>query len=69
MSEHKFLQDLDKKLWKSANMLLPILDAVVYKNVVLGMVFLKYVSESFEARRVELKQDFADPEHDYFGSR
>lgn len=66
MSEHKFLQDLDKKLWKSANKLLPALDAAVYKHVVLGMVFVKYVSDSFEVRRVELKQDFADPEHDYF---
>jgi type I restriction enzyme M protein len=66
MSEHKFLQDLDKKLWISANKLLPSLDAAVYKHVVLGMVFVKYVSDSFEARRDELKQDFSDPEHDYF---
>ena len=66
MSEQKFLQDLDKKLWTSANKLLPALDAAVYKHVVLGMVFVKYVSDSFEARREELKQDFADPEHDYF---
>ena len=66
MSEQEFLQDLDKKLWKAANKLLPELDAAVYKHVVLGMVFLKYVSDSFEARRVELNQDFADPEHDYF---
>jgi type I restriction enzyme M protein len=66
MSEQEFLQDLDKKLWKSANKLLPELDAAVYKHIVLGIVFLKYVSDSFEARRVELNQDFADPEHDYF---
>ena len=66
MSDQKFLQDLDKKLWKSANKLLPSLDAAVYKHVVLGMVFVKYVSDSFEARREEIKQDFVDPEHDYF---
>ena len=39
MTEQKFLQDLEKKLWTSANKLLPSLDAAVYKHVVLGMVF------------------------------
>ncbi len=66
MTEQEFLQDLEKKLWTSANKLLPSLDAAVYKHVVLGMVFVKYVSDSFETRRDELKVAFADPEHDYF---
>ena len=66
MPEQKFLQDLEKKLWTSANKLLPSLDAAVYKHVVLGMVFLKYVSDSFETRRQELKVAFSDPDHDYF---
>jgi len=38
MTEQKFLQDLEKKLWTSANKLLPALDVAVYKHVVLGMV-------------------------------
>lgn len=66
MSEQDFLNDLEKKLWTSANKLLPSLDAAVYKHVVLGLVFLKYVSDSFEERRLELKGAFSDPEHDYF---
>jgi type I restriction enzyme M protein len=66
MTEQKFLQELEKKLWISANKLLPSLDAAVYKHVVLGMVFLKYVSDSFETRRQELKEAFANTEHDYF---
>lgn len=66
MPEQKFLQDLEKKLWTSANKLLPSLDAAVYKHVVLGMVFVKYVSDSFETRRLELKEAFANPDHDYF---
>jgi type I restriction enzyme M protein len=66
MTEQQFLQELEKKLWTSANKLLPSLDAAVYKHVVLGMVFLKYVSDSFEIRRQELMQAFTDPENDYY---
>jgi len=36
MPEQKFLQELEKKLWTSANKLLPALDAAVYKHVVHG---------------------------------
>ena len=66
MSEQQFLKDLEKKLWTSANKLLPSLDAAVYKHVVLGMVFVKYVSDSFETRRLELMEMFRDPEADYY---
>lgn len=66
MPEQKFLQDLEKKLWTSANKLLPSLDAAVYKHVVLGMVFVKYVSDSFETRRQELREAFTNPDNDYF---
>ena len=66
MTEQKFLQDLEKKLWTSANKLLPALDAAVYKYVVLGMMFVKYVSDSFETRRQELLSAVKDPENDYF---
>lgn len=66
MTEQQFLQDLEKKLWTSANKLLPSLDAAVYKHVVLGMVFLKYVSDSFETRRQELLKAFRDSDNDYF---
>jgi len=40
----------EKQLWTSANKLFPSLDAALYKHVILGMVFLKYVSDSFETR-------------------
>jgi len=66
MTEQQFLQELEKKLWTSANKLLPSLDAAVYKHVVLGMVFLKYVSDAFETRRQELLTMFKDPEADYW---
>ncbi len=64
--EQLFLNDLDKRLWSAANKLLPMLDAAVYKHVVLGLIFLKYVSDALKERREELERQFRDPEHDYF---
>ncbi len=64
--ERQFLNDLDKKLWNSADRLRSNLDAAVYKHAVLGLIFLKYVSDSFDMLQEELKESFADPESDYF---
>ena len=38
------------KLWDSANLLRKNLDAAEYKHIVLGLVFLKYISDSFDGR-------------------
>src|SRR3546814_942139 len=46
-------------LWKSADTLRGQIDAAEYKHVVLGLLFLKYISASFEARRDELKVELA----------
>ena len=35
-------------------------DAAEYKHVVLGLLFLKYISDSFEARRDELRGELED---------
>jgi type I restriction enzyme M protein len=64
-TEQEFLKDLEKTLWTSANKLLPSLDAAVYKHVILGLVFLKYVSDAFEERHAELREQFTDPDSDY----
>jgi len=64
--EIAFLSELEAKLWASANKLLPSLDAARYKHLMLGMIFLKYISDSFELRVEELKRDYADPKADYF---
>lgn len=64
--EQQFLNELDKKLWTAANKLLPMLDAAVYKHVVLGLIFLKYVSDAFKERREELQVAFIDPKNDYY---
>lgn len=66
LEEQQFLNDLDQRLWTMANKLLPMLDAAVYKHVVLGLIFLKYVSDAFKVRRAELEAAFRDPNHDYY---
>src|ERR1044071_3780998 len=42
-------------LWKAADALRGQVDAAEYKHVVLGLLFLKYISDAFESRREELK--------------
>lgn len=44
-------------LWKAADALRGQVDAADYKHVVLGLLFLKYISDSFEVRRGELEEE------------
>ncbi len=55
-----------KKYWDTANVLRKNLDAAEYKHIVLGLVFLKYVSDSFFERREELASSFSDPKSDRY---
>lgn len=56
-------QDLEKTLWAAADKLRNNMDAAVYKHVVLGLIFLKYISDQFDEIYNELKNDqYADPE-------
>ncbi len=64
--EQQFLTDLEKKLWNAADKLRSTLDAAQYKHTVLGLVFLKYVSDSLKIRQDELTTQFKNPEHDYY---
>lgn len=64
--EQQFFTDLEKKLWGAADKLRSSLDAAVYKHVVLGLIFLKYVSDAFEERQKDLCEQFQNPEHDYY---
>lgn len=57
-SEQQFLKELEDKLWKAADKLRSSLDAANYKHIVLGLIFLKYVSDAFEERRNELEMLF-----------
>ena len=61
LSEQQFLNELEKRLWTSADKLRGSLDAANYKHVVLGLVFLKYISDRFDARREEILTKCQDP--------
>ncbi|RKF22272.1 SAM-dependent DNA methyltransferase [Alginatibacterium sediminis] len=65
-TEQQFLKDLETKLWNAADKLRGSLDASQYKHVVLGLVFVKYVSDAFKLRQDEIKADIANPKHEYY---
>lgn len=55
----------EEKLWQMADKLRNNMDAAEYKHVVLGLIFLKYISDAFEERHAALtadKKSGADPE-------
>jgi type I restriction enzyme M protein len=55
----------EAKLWQMADGLRNNMDAAEYKHVVLGLIFLKYISDAFEAKHAELeaqRNQGADPE-------
>jgi type I restriction enzyme M protein len=45
----------EAKLWQAADALRNNMDAAEYKHVVLGLIFLKYISDAFEARCGQLE--------------
>jgi len=60
-------EPLEKQLWKAADKLRKNIDAAEYKHIVLGLIFLKYISDSFEQHFAKLQAgegEFAgaDPE-------
>jgi type I restriction enzyme M protein len=55
----------EAKLWQAADAMRNNMDAAEYKHVVLGLIFLKYISDAFEAKHAELeaqRKQGADPE-------
>ena len=59
-------QGLEASLWEAANKLRSNMDAAEYKHVVLGLIFLKYVSDVFNQRREHLNKLVNDPTTDYY---
>ena len=51
----------EEKLWAAADKLRAHMDAAEYKHVVLGLIFLKYISDAFETRHSALEHDLSDP--------
>ncbi len=57
MTETNSDLDFASDLWRAADTLRGQVDAAEYKHVVLGLIFLKYISDSFESRREQLKDE------------
>jgi type I restriction-modification system DNA methylase subunit len=65
-SSQAFLRKLDKKLWNVDDRLRSNLNAAVYKHAFLGLISLKYVSDSFAQRQAEIEAMLRDPKNDFF---
>lgn len=61
--QQAFLNELDARLWKAADQLRNQLDAANYKHIVLGFIFLKYISDSFSGFRQKLLSQLQDPKN------
>lgn len=48
-------EPLEKQLWKASDKLRKNIDAAEYKHIVQGLIFLKYISDSFEEHFTKLQ--------------
>ncbi|MBT2517658.1 SAM-dependent DNA methyltransferase [Streptomyces sp. ISL-90] len=58
------MKELKDTLWKAADKLRGSMDASQYKDVILGLVFLKYVSDAFDERRAQIRAELAADGYD-----
>ena len=56
----------ESKLWDAADLLRNNMDPAEYKHVVLGLLFLKYISDAYEERRATLTFMVKDPGTEYY---
>ena len=52
--------DYRSELWRMADALRGSMDAAEYKHVVLGLIFLKYISDAFEERRAQVVEEWGE---------
>lgn len=60
------LDDIKKTLWAAADKLRANMDAAEYKHLVLGLIFIKYISDSFTGHTALLAKRLRDPEDELF---
>jgi type I restriction enzyme M protein len=58
--------DFKQTLWKAADKLRDQMDPAEYKHIVLGLIFLKYISDSFSAQKEKIKEMVTNPDSDFF---
>ncbi|MCL2837935.1 MAG: type I restriction-modification system subunit M [Oscillospiraceae bacterium] len=51
------ITEFEQKIWKAADILRGNIDASEYKHVVLGLIFLKYISDKFDERYNQLREE------------
>jgi type I restriction enzyme M protein len=56
----------EEKLWAAADKLRGHMDPAEYKHVVLGLIFLKYISDAFTSRREELEVELSNPDNPFY---
>ena len=56
----------EQKLWAAADKMHSYMDPAEYKHVVLGLIFLKYISDAFDEKREQLALLTADPSSDLY---
>lgn len=66
LQNHYMNQDLKRTLWAAADKLRSSMDAAEYKHIVLGLIFLKYISDAFDERRAQLETAFSDESDDLY---
>ena len=54
-------ESIGATLWQTADKLRKNMDAAEYKHVVLGLIFLKYISDAFEDLHFKLVEDYGIP--------
>ena len=59
-------KDFKAVLWASADKLRAQMDAAEYKHLVLGMIFLKYISDTFVEQQKKVLAMVSNPESDYY---
>ena len=58
--------DFKETLWKSADKLRNQMDAAEYKHIVLGLIFLKYISDTFDIQKNKIKKMVSDKKSDLY---
>ena len=58
--------DFKQTLWKTADSLRAQMDAAEYKHLVLGLIFLKYISDSFTEQKEKIKEMVTNLDSDFF---
>ena len=59
-------KDFKAVLWASADKLRAQMDAAEYKHLVLGLIFLKFISDTFAEQQARVLQMVSDPDSDYY---